>query len=68
MRHQLTDKIQKLERELENSEREIAKLSEDIRDKDNMKDKLKEEYERRIKIYETQVILKLFIISWQSSK
>jgi hypothetical protein len=56
MRHQFTDKIQKLERELEASEHNITKLSEDVRDKDNMKDKLKEEYERRIRNYEGHVI------------
>jgi hypothetical protein len=56
MRHQLTDKIQKLERDLEASEHNIAKLSEEVREKDNMKDKQKEEYERRIRNYEGHVI------------
>lgn len=61
MRHQFTDRIQKLERELEASERDIAKLSEECREKDNMKEKLKDDYERRIRNYESQVIFQPFI-------
>jgi len=56
MRHQLNDKIQKLERDLEAAEHNIAKLAEEVRDKDNIKDKQKEEYERRIRNYEGHVI------------
>ena len=57
MRHQLSDKIQKLERELEASERELSKALEESREKDATKDKIKEEYERKVKHYEGLVCL-----------
>lgn len=52
MRHQLTDKIQKLERELEASEREKIKFLEEIKEKDASREKAKEEHDRKVKHYE----------------
>ena len=55
MRHQLSDKIQKLERELESSEREMTKVVEDAKEKDVGREKMRDDYERKVKQYESQV-------------
>ena len=55
-RHQYNDKLQKLERELESSERDKSKLSDELREKDSTKEKLKDDYERKIRNYESQVL------------
>ncbi|KAL5032002.1 hypothetical protein RTP6_000158 [Batrachochytrium dendrobatidis] len=55
-RHAYHDGIQKLERELETTHREVAKLKNEQLESDQTKERLKEEYERKLKSQETHLL------------
>ncbi|KAI8927790.1 hypothetical protein BC831DRAFT_451090 [Entophlyctis helioformis] len=54
-RHTYLDGIQRLERELDAAQRELAKVQDETHERDQAKDKLKEEYERKLKIQESNL-------------
>ncbi|TPX64688.1 hypothetical protein SpCBS45565_g05722 [Spizellomyces sp. 'palustris'] len=55
LRHHHAERIQKLERELDHARSEITKTRYEVGEKEAAKEKLKDDYERKIKQLETQV-------------
>ncbi|KAJ3319053.1 hypothetical protein HDV06_006280 [Boothiomyces sp. JEL0866] len=53
MRHQHLDQIQKLEREIGSLQGELVKVKDELVEKETQKDKIKEEYERKLKLHES---------------
>ncbi|KAJ3415476.1 hypothetical protein HDV05_004918 [Chytridiales sp. JEL 0842] len=55
LKHQHTEKIQRMERDLDATGREITRLKSDIEELQNSKEKLKEEHDRKLKSLEAQL-------------
>ncbi|KAJ3035425.1 hypothetical protein HDV00_003979 [Rhizophlyctis rosea] len=55
MKQHYADVIQRLEREVEGWEREVAKMKGEVGEKEAMKEKLREEYERKLRNLEGQI-------------
>lgn len=56
MRHAHMDHVQKLERELEQSQRDLVKFQEENEEKELMREKLKDDHDRKIKLLESTII------------
>ena len=54
-RHTHFDSMQRLERELDASQRSLIKMQDEHIDKESAREKMKEEYERKLKLQETQL-------------
>ena len=55
LRHQTTDRIQKLSRDLSLSKSELLKLRTEMEEKEIAKEKMRDDYERRVRGFEMQV-------------